>query len=92
MSIMHHWRGVETRVSLLRRTGQIASSTSKRRIIVRFGSPSSLYGSLERLCMSYIGSSLTLKTLSSAEGCAFKSGLLKDLVRKYLAAEVSRVK
>ena len=62
MSIIHHWRGVEVKVSLLQGTGLALPPVSDPLIIVRVGSFSSLCRSSVRLDRSDTGSSVTLKS------------------------------
>ena len=91
ISIMHHWRGVDVKVSLLCGTGLDWSVVSDPLIIVWVGSFSSCCRSLARLCRSETGASLTVKSLPILKGCIFKSGPLKVLVSGVRWAELWRV-
>ena len=91
MSIMHHWRGVAMKISLLRGTGLFWPSVSDPLMTVCLGSSSSLWSNADRLCRSDTGSSDTLNNLPVEKGCWITSGPLKLLTRECPEADVRSV-
>ena len=88
MSIMHHWRGVVVKYSILRGTGLFWSSVSDPLMTVCLGSLSSLCSNADRLWRSDTGSSDTLNSLPVEKGCGVISVPLKLLTREWPETDV----